>query len=108
MYTGSSENMQGGARCSEAEAHFATLQRAVGAVRNARSEYDVPLGRKVRAIVVVEESSIRSAMQAEAPALCLLGKVELDTLQVCAAQCRRFRIGLPCMAYTCGKCLQQH
>ena len=35
-------------RCATATAQFAALQAVVGAIRNARSEYDVPLGKKIQ------------------------------------------------------------
>jgi valyl-tRNA synthetase len=72
----------GGARSLDAEAHFEIVRRVVGTVRNARAEYDVPLGRRVQAIVAVEDGGLRGVLESEAAALCLLAKVELDTVQV--------------------------
>ena len=71
----------GGARCATAEAQFESLKRIVGSVRNARSEYEVPLSKKVQAILAVEDEALRAAVQGEAAALCLLAKIEHDSLR---------------------------
>lgn len=83
---------EGGARCAVAEAHFEVLRGVVGAVRNARAEYTVEISKKVEAVVVAERAEERTALLQEAPALCALAKVELDSFQVCPA-CR------------CGRCV---
>ena len=52
------------------------LQAAVSAVRNARAEYGVELGRRVPATLHVAESALRAALAAELPVLCALAKLD--------------------------------
>ncbi|KAI3430578.1 hypothetical protein D9Q98_005171 [Chlorella vulgaris] len=59
-----------------ATAQFETLQAAVRAVRNARAEYGVEPGRKVAATFRVASSELRAALQAEAPVLALLARLD--------------------------------
>ncbi len=59
---------------------FQALQEVVSAVRNARADYGVELGRRIPAQVVIAEAGLSSALQAEVPVLCSLAK--LDEAQV--------------------------
>jgi hypothetical protein len=52
------------------------LQAAVSAVRNARAEYGVELGRRIPATLVVAEPGLRAALAAELPVLCALAKLD--------------------------------
>lgn len=52
------------------------LQAAVTAVRNARSEYNVELSRKVSACIAVRDPELRRALEAELPSICLLAKLD--------------------------------
>ena len=52
------------------------LQAAVSAVRNARAEYGVELGRRVPATLHVAEPALRAALAAELPVLCALAKLD--------------------------------
>ena len=56
------------------------LQEVVSSVRNARAEYNVELGRKIPARLVIADAELSSALQAELPVLCSLAK--LDEAQV--------------------------
>ncbi|KAL4451165.1 hypothetical protein ABPG77_009237 [Micractinium sp. CCAP 211/92] len=65
---------------ASADAQFEALQAAVRAVRNARAEYNVELGRKIAATVRVDDAELRAALQAEAPVLALLAKLDAEQL----------------------------
>ena len=52
------------------------LQAAVSAVRNARAEYGVELGRRVPATLHVADPTLRAALAAELPVLCALAKLD--------------------------------
>ena len=56
------------------------LQEVVSAIRNARAEYGVELGRKIPAQIVIADGELSAALQAEMPVLCSLAK--LDETQV--------------------------
>ena len=56
------------------------LQEIVSAIRNARAEYGVELGRKIPAQVVIVDEELSAALQVEMPVLCSLAK--LDETQV--------------------------
>lgn len=61
-----------------ADAQFEALQAAVRAVRNARAEYGVEPGRKVAATFRVASPELRAALEAEAPVLALLAKLDQE------------------------------
>ena len=61
------------------------LQEVVSAIRNARAEYVVELGRKIPAQTVIANDELRAALQAEMPVLCSLAK--LDEAQVLLCSC---------------------
>lgn len=63
-----------------ADAQFEALQAAVRAVRNTRAEYGVEPGRKIAATVRVDDAELRAALQAEAPVLALLAKLDAEQL----------------------------
>ncbi len=63
--------------CATAQA----LQATVGAIRNARAEYNVELGRRIAARVTVASGDLRAALDAELDVLCSLAK--LDRSQAC-------------------------
>lgn len=48
----------------------------MSAVRNARAEYGVELGRRIPATLVVAEPGLRAALAAELPVLCALAKLD--------------------------------
>lgn len=56
------------------------LQATVGAIRNARAEYNVELGRRIAAQLRVAQPELAAALSAELPVLCSLAK--LDPAQV--------------------------
>lgn len=57
------------------------LQATVGAIRNARAEYSVELGRRIAARLAVGQADLRAALAAELDVLCNLAK--LDRAQAC-------------------------
>ncbi|KAK9917842.1 hypothetical protein WJX75_008794 [Coccomyxa subellipsoidea] len=59
---------------------YQALQATVGAIRNARAEYNVELGRRIAARVTVAQADLRAALAAELDVLCSLAK--LDRAQV--------------------------
>ena len=61
------------------------LQEVVSAIRNARAEYGVELGRKIPAQIVIADKELSAAMQAEMLVLCSLAK--LDEVQVLLHLC---------------------
>lgn len=64
------------------------LQATVGAIRNARAEYNVELGRRIAARVTVAQADLRAALAAELDVLCSLAKLD-------RAQARRTACSLP-------------
>ena len=58
------------------------LQATVGAIRNARAEYNVELGRRIAARLAVSSADLRAALEAELDVLCNLAK--LDRAQACS------------------------
>ena len=65
-------------RDAQAESDLAALQAIVRAIRNARAEYNVELGKKVPAFVVVTDDRLRSVLAAESTLLATLAKVEIS------------------------------
>ena len=61
------------------------LQEVVSAIRNARAEYGVELGRKIPAQIVIADKELSAALQAEMLVLCSLAK--LDEAQVLLYLC---------------------
>ncbi|KAK9845737.1 hypothetical protein WJX81_000915 [Elliptochloris bilobata] len=64
-----------GAIDTAALCQFEALQAAVSAMRNARAEYGVELGRRVPATLHVADPALRAALAAELPVLCALAKL---------------------------------
>jgi len=64
--------------------HFGVLRTMVVAIRNARDEYGVVPGRRIPATVIVADTALREALQAEAAALCLLAKLDNGSFSVAA------------------------
>lgn len=52
------------------------LQATVGAIRNARAEYNVELGRRIAARLAVGPADLRAALAAELDVLCNLAKLD--------------------------------
>ena len=79
--------MQFMARLSRSECGWLmqALQEIVSAIRNARAEYGVELGRKIPAQVLIADEELSAALQAEMPVLCSLAK--LDEAQVLLCFC---------------------
>jgi hypothetical protein len=81
--------IQRGATCWRRPAGvFQALQEVVSAVRNARAEYGVELGRRIPAQLIVAEAGLSSALQTEMPVLCSLAKLdeaEVNILWICCA-----------------------
>ena len=50
----------------QAEQQFASFQALVRAIRNARSQYNVDVGRKIAVILKIEKPGFRKAMLEEA------------------------------------------
>jgi len=67
---------------SEAIAQFRGFQSLVRSVRNARAEYKVDQGKKVEALVQIADENLRSSIEAEKPALALLGRIDPEKLTV--------------------------
>jgi len=59
---------------------FETLQATVRAIRNARAEYGVELGRKIPANIIADDEETRTSLERELPVIGLLAK--LDTAKV--------------------------
>lgn len=70
------------------------LQATVGAIRNARAEYNVELGRRIAARVTVAQADLRAALATELDVLCSLAKLD-------RAQARRTS-AFPALAPCCG------
>lgn len=51
------------------------LQEVVSAIRNARAEYGVELGRRIPAQLMIADEELRAALQAEMSVLCALAKL---------------------------------
>ena len=86
-------NQQGATCWTRPAGVFQALQEVVSAVRNARAEYGVELGRKIPAQLIVAEAGLSSALQTEMPVLCSLAKLDeaqvnhsLDLLRCCWAR----------------------
>lgn len=63
-------------RDPEAEALFGTLQAAVRTIRNARSEYNVELAKKIPATIVARDAAVFNALSQEAALIASLAKLE--------------------------------
>jgi len=66
----------GAPRDAQALAHFSALQDGVRAIRNARAEYGVDLGKRVPATLVVADAALRGALRDERAVWALLARVE--------------------------------
>ena len=79
------------------------LQEVVSSVRNARAEYNVELGRKIPARLVIADAELSSALQAELPVLCSLAK--LDEAQVILCFCSKSgSLGAACSHVSSSEC----
>lgn len=65
---------------SSAVRAFEMLQATVRAIRNARAEYGVDLGRRIPATVLIADTALREAIEQEAVVLATLAKVDADQL----------------------------
>ena len=74
--------LAGAPRDAEALAHFSALQDAVRAIRNARAEYGVDLGKRVPAALEVADAKLRAALDEERAVWALLARAE--PASVCA------------------------
>ena len=71
-----------GAVDDSAMAHFSAAKELVTAVRNARAEYGVELGRRVPAALQVADQSCREALSAELAVVASLAKLDLGASSV--------------------------
>ena len=71
-----------GAVDEEAMAHFSAAKELVTAVRNARAEYGVELGRRVPAELQVADEACREALAAELAVVASLAKLDLGASSV--------------------------
>lgn len=69
-------------RCVKARDQFNLLQQMVTAVRNARSEYNVEIAKKVSAVLCIHDSSLRELVESEIASICLLAKIDLASVSV--------------------------
>jgi len=72
----------GGDVDGDAVALFSSLRGVVGAVRNARAEYGVELGRRVPAVVRAADEGVREALAGEMGVLASLAKLDPDASSV--------------------------
>lgn len=72
----------GSARCAASVSAWEALQGVVRAVRNARAEYNVEVGKKIAATLVVSDAAEREALASELPVICLLAKLEPSQVAV--------------------------
>ena len=70
-------------RCQVAQQQFTVLKDIVSAVRNARSEYNVEISKKVSAVVCITDASLRQAVESQIDSVCLLGKIDRSSAKVC-------------------------
>ncbi|CBJ31846.1 Valine--tRNA ligase [Ectocarpus siliculosus] len=61
---------------------FEAVQSLVRSVRNAKAEYKVEPGKKIPAVVQVSNKALRSDVIKEVAALCLLGRLDPEGLEV--------------------------
>uniref|UniRef100_A0A7S1X1F6 valine--tRNA ligase n=1 Tax=Tetraselmis chuii TaxID=63592 RepID=A0A7S1X1F6_9CHLO len=61
---------------------YASLQAVVRAIRNARAEYGVELGKKIAASIVASAPETQARLQAELPVMALLAKLDPSAAQV--------------------------
>lgn len=69
-------------RSEEARSQFDILKQMVTAVRNARSEYNVEISKKVAAVLFVQDSDLRDLVTSELASICLLAKIDADDVSV--------------------------
>jgi valyl-tRNA synthetase len=65
---------------------FGSLQATVRSIRNARAEYGVDPGRKIRCVLVVADAALRAVLQQERSVFALLGRVEDAQLLILAPE----------------------
>eukprot|EP00873_Tetraselmis_striata_P015706 jgi/Tetstr1/435970/TSEL_024851.t1 len=61
---------------------YASLQATVRAIRNARAEYGVELGKKIPANIVASTADMQSCLQNELPVMALLAKLDPEASAV--------------------------
>ena len=61
---------------------FSSLQSLVRSIRNARAEYNVEMGKKIGACVVVPTDEMKQYFQNEKAGLALLGRIDINELQI--------------------------
>lgn len=66
----------------QAEQLFASFQGLVRAVRNARSQYNVEVGRKISVILKIDKPAFREVMKAEAAVFCFVTRSDEQTLRI--------------------------
>jgi valyl-tRNA synthetase len=74
---------QAGPIDAEAETAFARVQDIVRAIRNARSEYNVPLGRRIGALISAGEHL--ALLQTQLPAIASLASLDMAHVQLAEA-----------------------
>lgn len=72
-------------RCEGARSQFDILKQIVTAVRNARSEYNIEISKKVAAVLCIEDSKLRDIVADELVSICLLAKIDTSSASVRAA-----------------------
>ncbi|GMH32320.1 hypothetical protein BSKO_00154 [Bryopsis sp. KO-2023] len=72
----------GAAKSDSALTQFDALQMVVKSVRNLRAEYNVDLGRKVAATIIVQDEEIRTAIDKELSVLVALARLDPDRVAV--------------------------
>eukprot|EP00884_Botryococcus_braunii_P003795 jgi/Botrbrau1/13416/Bobra.0082s0022.1 len=70
----------------QALTHYEALQAVVTAVRNARAEYGVELGRKIPASLRIQSDDLRQALYQEAAVLSSLAKIDPEQMAFCSTQ----------------------
>lgn len=68
--------------CTAARTQFDILKQIVSAVRNARSEYNVEISKKVSAVFCIEDALLRDTLTQELDSVCLLAKIDSTSVSV--------------------------
>eukprot|EP00892_Ulva_mutabilis_P000534 jgi/Ulvmu1/10481/UM064_0018.1 len=69
-------------QCQEAGRQLHILKQMVTAVRNARSEYNVEISKKVAAVLCIQDSGLRDLVMRELASICLLAKIDSNDVVV--------------------------
>ena len=80
------------------------LQEVVTSVRNARAEYNIELGRKIPARLVIADAKLSSALQAELPVLCSLAKLDEAQVILCLSSSQSGSLGDACSYVSFSEC----